>query len=153
MSTGRAPKKPARKTGLTILESVLILFIFSLLLVPTGTVFHRSFQSFSLETGAKQLVAALELARASALHERKEFQVVFTKNSFAIYREGKERLEKVYRLPKHVQVVEKTEGFDPVVFRPDGTSSQAGHLILRHERTGQEKRLVLYNLSGRCLVR
>ncbi|HPP11371.1 MAG TPA: prepilin-type N-terminal cleavage/methylation domain-containing protein [bacterium] len=149
----RPPFREKAAKGLTLLEVVVVLFIFALLLIPTLTVVHRCQQSFALENATRQVLAALEMARAAALNERREFQVVFSESSFAIYRLGKERIEKIYKLPEHVLIAEKTEGFDPVIFRPDGTCSQAGHLILRHERTGQEQKLVLYNLTGKCLRR
>ncbi len=147
----RQLKRKAGK-GITILEVMVVLFIFSLLLVPTLTVFHKSQQKFALESGVKEILAVLEMARASALHERKNFQVVFGESSFAVYREGKELVDKLYRLPEHIIVVEKTKGFDPVVFLTDGTSQQAGHLVVAHEKSGVKKRLILYNLTGKCLV-
>jgi len=141
------------KKGISLLEFLVVIFIFSLFLIPTMAFFHRRQQSLLLESAVKHITSTLQLARNYAIHERKTVEVIFEKNTFSIYIEnGKELIGKENKLPLHIVIKEKTEGFDPVVFSPDGTAKQAGHLILLEENSKKEKKIILYNITGKCVV-
>lgn len=141
-----------RQKGLSLVEILIVLAAYALLLVPTVAVFHRYNQVLLLDTACREVVATLQLARQLALEERKTVQVIFETECFTVYQAGKELLDKRRRLPEHVAFEEKTSGFSPVVFCPDGTAREAGHLVLREERSGKRKKIILYNLTGKCVV-
>jgi len=139
------------KIGFSLIEFLISILILSILLIPSITVFFRYHQNLALTSSANEIVSALQLARSYAINERSSCTVVFEENTFSIYRGGK-LLDKKYNLPQHVKIKAKTPGFDPVVFLPDGTSSQAGSLILVEENSKKEKRIILYNLTGKCII-
>lgn len=141
------------KKGISLLEFLVVIFIFSLFLIPTMAFFQRRQQTLLLESAAKCITSTLQLARNYALHERKTIKVIFKENTFSIYAEnGKDLIGKENKLPLHIVMKEKTNGFDPVVFSPDGTAKQAGHLILLEENSKREKKIILYNITGKCIV-
>jgi len=138
--------------GFTLMEMLIVMAVFSLLLIPLFSLVQRSHRNVLLDRAAKQIVAAMGTARSYSMAERKEFTVVFTTVSYSLFREGTGRIGKESPLPDFVVITEKTEAFAPVVFLPDGTSQQAGHLLLEEIHTKQRKKIILYNLTGTCKI-
>ena len=142
------------KKGIGFLELLVVIFIFSLFLIPTMAFFHRHQQAFLLKSTAKCITSTLQLARSYAIAERKNVKVVFEGNTFSVYTEKEEKLiGKENKLPLHIVIKEKTDGFNPVIFSPDGTAKQAGHLILLEENSKEEKKIILYNITGKSIVK
>lgn len=143
----------SRRTGLTILELLVTLGILCLLLVPVMTLFRRHQEEMALRLACERVISALQLARHYATSENRTFSVTFGEREFTILREGTELVGKSYHLPEHVLVRSKTDGFNPVVFLPDGTSREAGHIVLGLARDARKARkILLYNLTGRCFI-
>ncbi|HNS32184.1 MAG TPA: prepilin-type N-terminal cleavage/methylation domain-containing protein [bacterium] len=140
------------KKGFSIIELAVALFIFSLFLVFSLACFQKYHKSMMLELTAKDIVEAVSLAKEYALNERKNLFVVFTGNSFSILRENRELVGKEYRFRERIEVKEKSEGFNPVILQPDGTSKMAGFMVIRDVSGGKETRIVLHNLTGRCFI-
>jgi hypothetical protein len=138
--------------GFSVIELLLVLFIFSLLLLPTSAYFHRYQRALLLDSTAKKVVEAVGLAREYAVNERKEFYVIFTNTGFSVLREKKELVGKEQVFPEHIEVTGKSEGFDPAVLLPDGTSRMAGYLKLEDTVQKKEIKIVLHNITGRCFI-
>ncbi len=140
------------KEGFSLSELLIVILILSLLLIPTIFIILRYHQSTILNSAVEEIISTLQLARNLAINERKEIKVVFEGNHFFIERDGK-IYTKIYNLPSHVKIKELTDGFKPVVFFPDGKAKKAGHMIIFEENSKREKRIILYNLTGKCVVR
>ncbi len=94
----------------------------------------------------------LDTARNYAITERKSFFVVFDKNSCGIYDSKKNPVGKIYKFPQFIIIEEKTAGFSPVEFLPEGSARQAGHIILKDISTEKTKKIILYNLTGKSAI-
>ncbi len=150
-ATGRWERGRSQARGLTIAEVLIALAIVSLFLIPTAMVYRRYRQGLLLSSAVGKVVSACELARACAVAERREFAVVVESGRLAVFRDGTERVGKVYHLPD-VVVVSATRGFSPAVFLPDGTAKEAGNIVLRDTVTGGQKTIVLHNMTRVCVV-
>ena len=130
---------------------LIVLGIFSLLLISVFSMLLRHREGAQLEAASRLVLAQMALARSSAYNEHRRIEVAFGERTFAMRKEGV-LVGKEHTLPEHIIVKEKTGGFSPAVFLPDGTSEQAGHLILREEHSGRQRKLVLYNITGQCMA-
>ena len=102
---------------------------------------------------SQEILSIISFARNSALNERKNFVVIFDENSVVVKREGQEAIVgKQYRFRERIYVKEKSQGFNPIILQPDGTSKMAGFMVLADTSGGKEVRLVLHNLTGRCFI-
>ena len=135
-----------------MIEILIVLFIFSLLMVPTTAYFLKYQRASLLDSEAKKIVEIANFARESAINERKEFYVVLEEDSFVVLRENRELVGKQYRLPDHIRIKEKSVGFAPLIFKPDGTARTGGYLVLEDTAGKIEARIVLHNITGRCFV-
>jgi Tfp pilus assembly protein FimT len=141
-----------KNAGLSVLELLVVLFIFSLLSLATAAYFHSYHRTLLLDSTVKKIVEAVGLAREYAVNERKEFYVVFSDTGFVVLRENKNLVGKQQRFPANITVTEKSAGFDPVVFLPDGTSETAGYLKVGDTVNKKEIKIVLHNITGRCFI-
>lgn len=135
-----------------MLELLIVLFVLSLLLLPTTAYFHRYHRALLLDTTAGKIVEAVGLAREYAVNERKEFYVVFSDEGFAVLRENRELVGKEQKFPDHITVTGISAGFDPAILLPDGTSRMAGHLKVGDTVQKKERKIVLHNITGRCFI-
>ena len=140
------------KKGLTVIELVIVLFILALFLCISLVSFHRYHKSMLLELAGKRIVESVSLAREYAVNERKVFVVDFSSGSLSVLRENREMVGKEYRFPERIVVKEKSEGFNPVIIQPDGTSKTAGFIKIADISGGRELKIVLHNITGRCFV-
>ncbi len=136
----------------SLIEALLVMSILFALLVPTALVYSRYRQGLLLDTTAQEVSAALQMARDYAVNERRESIVRFADDGYTVYRDGANGLGRYYAFPEHVTVGEKTGGVDPVVFLPDGSARQAGHLVLCESRTRKTRRITIHNLTGKCVL-
>ena len=141
-----------QRKGFSIIELVISLFILSLFLVFSITYFHNYHKSMLIELTAKDIVESASLAREYAINERKDFSIVFTDNSLTIMRNNQELVGKEYRFRERIRVKEKSEGFDPMIFTPNGSTKMAGFMIIEDISGGKEIKIVLHNLTGRCFI-
>lgn len=139
------------KKGISLLEILIVIFIFSLFLIPTTIFIQRYHQAYLLNMAVNQILEGINMAREYAINERTNFTVLFNERSFRILKEEK-IIWKEIKLPEYIKIKEKTDGFDPLIFLPDGTSKQAGHLILMEEKTKKEKKIKIHNITGKCIV-
>jgi prepilin-type N-terminal cleavage/methylation domain-containing protein len=144
--------KKSFEKGFSLLELLIVLFAFALLLLPTMAYFNRYHRAILLDSTAKKIVEAAGLAREYAVNERKEFCLILSEDGFAVLRENRELVGKGQRFPDRIRVKEKSSGFDPAVFKPDGTSKNAGYLIIEDEVRKEEVKIVLHNITGRCFI-
>jgi prepilin-type N-terminal cleavage/methylation domain-containing protein len=140
-----------RNEGFSVLEMLIVLVVFSLLLISVFSMLLRHRQGAHLEAASRLVLAQMALAQSSAYNEHRKVEVVFGERTFSMRREGV-LVGREHPLPEHIIVTEKTGGFSPAVFLPDGTSEQAGHLILREEHSGKQRKLILYNVTGKCMA-
>jgi len=134
------------------MEMTVFLFILSLFLLFSLTYFHKYHKSVLVELTARNIVEGVTLAREYALNERKKCTVSFTENSMSVIKENGDIVGRKYSFPERIEVKEKSEGFNPVVMQPDGTSRMAGFIILRDTSGGRETRISLHNITGRCFI-
>ncbi|MCM8760318.1 MAG: GspH/FimT family protein [Candidatus Omnitrophica bacterium] len=142
-----------RRYGFSVIEVLISLLILSLLMVPTTAYFLKYQRSALLERAAKEIIDIANLAREYAINERKEFYVILSEKKFVVLRENRQPIDKEYNLPEHIIIRDKSEGFSPLVFNPDGTAKTGGYLILRDTAGGKEMKIVLHNLTGRCFIK
>ena len=138
--------------GFSIIEVLVVLLIFSLLMVPATVYFLRYQRDCLLDSAAKEVIAIADFARESAVNERKMFSVVLDDEGFAVLREGSEQVDKKHRFPEHIEIKEKSAGFSPLVFNPDGTAKTGGFLVLRNRAGNKEVKIMAHNLTGRCFI-
>lgn len=139
------------KKGIIFLEILIVIFIFSIFLIPTTIFIQKYHQAYLLNIAVSQIIEGINMAREYAINERNNFSVIFGEKSFKILK-GDNLVWKEIKLPEYVKIKEKTEGFDPLVFLPDGTSKQAGHLILIQEKIKKEKKIKIHNITGKCII-
>jgi len=144
-------KQYGTREGLALIEILAVLAVCAVFLLPSAFYFNRSLRESRFDAACARIVETLSAAKSFAENERIAHTVVFDDDSFAIYRKGA-RVGKVSVLPSGVTVREKTRGFSPVEFLPEGNAREAGNLLLEEERIGKRTRLVLYNLTGKVLV-
>lgn len=141
-----------KKKGITFLEILIVLFIFLLFLIPVVIFIQKYHQQYLLNSACAEIVEGINLAREYAINERCNFSVIFNERSFKILKEEKIPVWKEIKLPENVKIKEKTEGMDPLIFLPDGTTKQAGHLVLIEEISKKEKKIKIHNITGKCII-
>lgn len=141
-----------RKKGITLLEVLIVLFIFSLFLIPVTIFISKYHQAYLLDSTCSKIVEGINFARESAINERCIYTIVFNENSFKILKENKTLVLKEIKFPENIKVKEKTEGMEPLIFLPDGTLKEAGHLILIDEISKREKKIKTHNITGKCII-
>lgn len=145
-------KEHPRKKGFSITEMVAVLFILSILIVLSLMSFHKYQKSMLLELTAKRIVESVSLARGYALNERKHFFVEFTQDTLTVSGEQKEIVGKEYRFPERIEVKDKSDGFNPVIMKPDGTAATGGFIKICDTSSEREIKIVMHNLTGRCFI-
>jgi len=140
------------KNGLSIIEILIVLFILALLMVPTTTYVLKYHQSALLDSAAKEIIEIANFARESAVNERKAFYIVFDEDGFVVLRENRDMVDKKHHFPEHIRIKDKSDGFSPLVFNPDGTAKTGGYLVLADTAGKKEIRIILHNLTGRCFI-
>ena len=142
----------AMRNGFSFLEVIIVIFIFSILLIPTTFIILNHQKTLSLQMAVNEVVEVFDYARNCAKSEREKTSVKFEEKNFYILKNGKV-VGKVYKLPQHIIIKEITSNFNPVVFFPDGTCKMAGHITFGIENGKNEKTLIIENITGKCLVR
>ncbi|MCM8818913.1 MAG: prepilin-type N-terminal cleavage/methylation domain-containing protein [Candidatus Omnitrophica bacterium] len=140
------------KKGITFIEILISIFILTIFLIPVTIFIQKYHQSYLLNSTIAKIVEGINLAREYAINERINFSVIFGEKSFKILKEDKILVWKEIRFPDSVRVKEKTEGLDPLIFLPDGTAKEAGHIIIMDEITKKEKKIKVNNITGRCVI-
>lgn len=141
-----------KQAGLTFIEILVVVIILSLLIGISVFFPHRTISRINLENASKSICEIINTARIYAITERQKFYVVFKNNSYGIYREDGNVVSKVYNLPQFIIIKEKTAGFSPVEFLPQGNAKQAGHIILEDTSTKKTRKIILYNLTGKTRI-
>jgi len=140
------------KKGLTFLEILVSVFIFSIFLIPVTILIQKYHLAYLLNSSIAQIIDGINLAREHAINERCNFSVVFEERGFKIFKEEQTLIWKEIKLPDNVKIKEKTKGLDPLIFLPDGTAKEAGHIILFDEISKKEKKIKIHNITGKCVV-
>ncbi len=146
METGRYNKK-----GITLIEILVVIIIIGMLVLLAVFFPHKAISQTNLSIACKNVCEILNKARSYAMTESTVFQVVFINNFCGIYRDGKP-VDKIYKLPQFIVVKEKTDGFSPVEFLPDGSAKQSGHIILEDTSTKKTRKIILYNITGKTKI-
>jgi len=141
-----------KKEGFTILEILIVIFIFSLFLIPVSIFVQKYHREYLLSSSCEKIIEGINFARESAINERCNFSIIFDERSFKILKEGNKIVWKEIKFPDYVKIKEKTEGLDPLIFLPDGTAKEAGHLIIMDEITKKEKKIKIHNVTGKCVL-
>ncbi|MGB9677587.1 MAG: hypothetical protein ACPLZ9_03115 [Candidatus Ratteibacteria bacterium] len=140
------------KKGITFLEILIVLFVFLLFLIPVTIFIQKYHQQYILNSTCAEIIEGINFAREYAINERCSFTVIFNEDSFMILKEGNIPVWKEMKLPENVKIKEKTDGMDPLIFLPDGTSKQAGHIILFEEISKKGKKIKINNITGKCIT-
>jgi len=111
------------RNGFSFLEVIIVIFIFSILLIPTTFIILNHQKNLSLQMAANEVAEVLDYARNCAKSEREKISVKFEGKNFYILKNGKIS-DRVYKLPEHIIIKEITSNFNPVVFLPDGMFQQ-----------------------------
>jgi len=141
-----------QKDGFVFIEILTIVCIGAIFLLSSTFFFNKSLREAKFKSICGCIVETLATAKSLAENEGVPYTVVFDNDSFVMYREGT-RIGKVFLLPSGTVIREKTSGFSPVVFLPDGTAREAGSMLLEEKRIKKRARLSLYNLTGKVIVR
>lgn len=141
-----------KKEGITFIEILISLFIFTVFLIPVTIFIQRYHQSYLLNATVAKVVEGINLTREYAINERCNFSVVFEERSFKILKEDKVLVWKEIKFPDNIKVKEKTKGLEPLIFLPDGTAKEAGHIVIIDEITKKEKKIKINNITGKCII-
>ena len=137
------------KRGINLIEFLIVILILSFFSIPTIVLIQKYNQNLLLSSTAERIVEGLKLAREYALNEKKNFYVIFDEEGYKILRENKEMIEKRFKFPDGIILKEK---INPLIFKPDGTTNLAGHLILQTERGNKRIKVKIMNLTGKAIV-
>ena len=140
------------KKGITLIEILVVIIIISL--IASFSVFfpHKAIRQKNLDLAIQTICEMLHTGRSYAIANHKVVSVVFENNSCGVYLDDGKLLGKVYKFPQSIVIKEKTDGFSPVEFLPEGAAKQAGHLIIEDTSTKKTRKIILYNLTGLCTV-
>ncbi len=139
--------------GITLIEVLVVVAIISMLVFFSVFFPHKAISRKNLDNAAKFVCEMLNNARMHAMAQHQTIQVVFENNSCGMYTNDGSLIGKIYKLPQFIIIKEKTDGFSPAEFLPQGTAKQAGHLILEDTTTKKTKTIVLYNLTGKAVIK
>lgn len=140
------------KKGLSLIEILVAVIIMSMIIGFSVFFPFKSISATNLDIASRTICEMLHTARSYAIAERQSFKVVFEDNSCSIYKSDSSIVGKTYKLPQFIVIKEKTDGFSPVEFLPQGVAKQAGHLILEDTSTKKTRKIVLYNLTGETKI-
>lgn len=138
--------------GITFIEILVVVVILSIIIGFSVFYPFKAVSTTNLEITTRTICEILNVARNYAIAERQDFKVVFEDNSCGVYSKNGTLIGKIYRFPQFIVIKEKTEGFSPVEFLPEGAAKQAGHLILEDTTTKKTKKIILYNLTGKTKI-
>ncbi|MCM8814989.1 MAG: prepilin-type N-terminal cleavage/methylation domain-containing protein [Candidatus Omnitrophica bacterium] len=140
------------KKGITLIEILVVVVIIGLLIGFSVFFPHKAISRINLDNACKSICETLQTARYYAIAEKQNFRVFFGNNSYGIYRIDGTLVGKVIKLPQFIIIKEKTDGFSPAEFLPQGTARQAGYLVLQDTSSKKTAKIVLYNLTGKTKI-
>jgi type II secretory pathway pseudopilin PulG len=140
------------KKGWSIIEVLIAILVISVVLVPTIIFVQKYNRRVRLDYAIGQVEESINLAGQYARSERSEIYVIFKEKSFCVRRENGELIGKEHKFPAHIAISEKTAGFDPVIFLPDGIPEKAGYIKITDENSNRTVKINLNNLTGKCTI-
>jgi len=144
------------KRGISLIEALVVLFLTTCLIWGTLPQFLRHQKERELKLACLTIQQTFALARFQAIRDRKNFEVMIgragntlqVKNVATGEMAGREE-----RLPDGIMIAVFSKNIPPIVFRPNGgLAGVSGSMVVRDERTGREKKLILYNLTGKIKI-
>jgi len=138
--------------GMSLVEILVAMVIIGLFMVFSVFYPHKAISRTNLDITCKCVCEILNKARSYAVAEHKKIQVIFNHDSCGIYQDGK-IIDKIYRFPRLIVIKETTDGLFTCEFLPEGTAKQAGHITLEDTATKATKTIVLYNLTGKAVIK
>lgn len=146
-----------QQSGLTFLELIVGICLATILAAVALMGFRDLERRWRLESGVRQLVLDLRLARIGAIAEARPHRLRFEENS-GVYHAEWRRPSGGYvavlgprRLPRGVQVSECTARGDAVSFHPRGNAGTFGTIAVSGP-DAQPRRIVV-DIAGRIRVR
>jgi len=143
----------SEKQGFSLIEIVVIVGIMALLLGLSAVYYNKTLHHRYLDSAAKQVCEVMQTAHSYAASQNKHVTVVFNERTFAVFTEDGKLVGKENCLPQFVVVKEKSQGFSPAEFMPDGTAREAGYVILEEIHSQRRARITLYNITGQTTWR
>jgi Tfp pilus assembly protein FimT len=144
------------KKGFTLIEALICLFLTVCLMWGTLPQFLKHQKEREIRLACLTVRQILDSARFMAIKERSDFEVVVGDGDNAL------RIRKVStgqevdweeKLPEGIIISRFSRDLRPIIFRPSGgLAGISGSMTVRDERTGEEKRIVLYNLTGKIKI-
>ena len=145
-----------KKRGFSLIEALVVLFLTVCLIWGTLPQFLNHQKERELKLACLTVKQTINLARFQAIKDRKNFEVIISRQGNTL-RVGNVETGKVIgreeKLPDGISIVSFSKNFPPVIFRPDGgLSGVSGSMIIRDERTGREHKIILYSLTGKVKI-
>jgi len=145
-----------RKRGISLIEALVVLFLTICLIWGTLPQFLRHQKERELKLACLTVKQTLALARFQAIKNRKNFEVIINHKGDILRIGNSETGEVISRkekLPDGISIVSFSSNFPPIIFRPNGgLSGVSGSMVVRDERTGRERKLILYSLTGKVKI-
>ena len=142
--------------GFTLVEALVCLFLVTCLMWGTLPQFLKHQKERELRLAGTTVRQTFSLARQMAVSERCDYEVVLQegKDTISIRSfKSQERVGKDERLPSGIVVSGISRDLAPLVFKPNGgLMGISGSVTLKDERTGKEKRIIIYNLTGKTRI-
>ncbi len=138
--------------GITLIEILVVIVIISMFTLFSVFYPHKAISQTNLDIACKNICEILNRARSQAMAENITIQVIFNNDTCGIYKNAN-LVDKPYKLPRFIVIKEKTDGFSPVEFLPEGTAKQAGYIIIEDTSTKKTKKIILYNLTGKTAIK
>lgn len=142
--------------GFTLIEALVCLFLTVCLIWGTLPAFRQHQKEREIKLVCAKIQQTLSLARQMAIRDRNNFEVVIGDggDSLRVRRSGDNKeFGEEERLPDGIIISQVSESLNSLIFRPDGgLAGVSGSLTVRDKRTGMEKRMIVYNLTGKVRI-
>ena len=139
-----------------MIETLVALLLVTCLIWGTLPQFLRHQKERELKLACLTLQQTFVSVRFQAIKNRNNFEVMIGSegNTLRVRNVGTgQTVGREERLPDGIRIVSISKNLPPIIFRPDGgLAGISGSMIIRDERTGREKKIILYNLTGKSKV-
>jgi Tfp pilus assembly protein FimT len=137
--------------GITVLELTIVTVVIAVIAALTIPQFGKVMERLKLKTAGRDVLSSMRLARSAAVSQRDQFGVYFdyTEGQYILFHDvanpssftydaGSDSVILTNTMPKRVNLAYDTFPNSTVVFRPNGSAANSGHVLLYSYTEGDE---------------